>query len=423
MKRKSKKSAIAMMAALSTAIFLMHITASMNNRSVAWGDLDNKPEPIKSYSCRIIGMETDPNAVTQCYVSLEHGMRTDTFSNGKLTMRYYSLLEKELSLVIMPESKQYTRILLGEEQLESTRLKFDPKDMIRQVLLTEYTELGRDTINGIEVESIETTDPKYLGGIYDKIHIRLWVNTETQLPVRMETQTQQKWKEKTKVMSSVTDDFKWNVVFESDFFEPHIPDNYTLTAEIPKPATPNETDAIQGLKRFAKIANGKYPTDLDINTIVKERKNILSKTPYIPEPSPPTDLPTQEELEAELKTLKDYRGNFQEYKKEVEKYKKKLAKYSKVKQAWLPEWNNAMKDKESMGELITLNRPAIFYRYLTEQKKNPAYYGNKVTAKDSNLVLMRWKITDSQYRVIFGDLTAKDVSIEKLAELEKELLK
>jgi hypothetical protein len=34
---------------------------------------------------------------------------------------------------------------------------------------------------------------------------------------------------------------------------------------------------------------------------------------------------------------------------------------------------------------------------------------------------MRWKISDNEYRVIFGDLSTLDVSAEKLAELEKLL--
>jgi hypothetical protein len=33
-------------------------------------------------------------------------------------------------------------------------------------------------------------------------------------------------------------------------------------------------------------------------------------------------------------------------------------------------------------------------------------------------VLLRWKISDDQYRVIFGDLSAMNVTAEQLAELE-----
>jgi hypothetical protein len=51
------------------------------------------------------------------------------------------------------------------------------------------------------------------------------------------------------------------------------------------------------------------------------------------------------------------------------------------------------------------------------------YYGNVVTPKDADKVLMRWKLSDNEYRVIFGDLHAETVSPERLAELEKSLPK
>jgi hypothetical protein len=59
---------------------------------------------------------------------------------------------------------------------------------------------------------------------------------------------------------------------------------------------------------------------------------------------------------------------------------------------------------------------------LIQDKKEPAYYGDTVTVQDVQKVLLRWKISDDQYRVIFGDLSTMDVSTEKLAELEKSSL-
>jgi hypothetical protein len=55
--------------------------------------------------------------------------------------------------------------------------------------------------------------------------------------------------------------------------------------------------------------------------------------------------------------------------------------------------------------------------------KDPAYYGKTVTPKDVDKVLMRWKVSDNEYRVIYGDLHAETVTPEKLAELEKALPK
>jgi hypothetical protein len=68
-----------------------------------------------------------------------------------------------------------------------------------------------------------------------------------------------------------------------------------------------------------------------------------------------------------------------------------------------------------------LRRLIWFYVRLAQDKKNPAYYGKTVTPEDAEKVLLRWKASDTEYRVIFGDLRAETVSPERLAELEKVL--
>jgi hypothetical protein len=71
-----------------------------------------------------------------------------------------------------------------------------------------------------------------------------------------------------------------------------------------------------------------------------------------------------------------------------------------------------------MQEMINVQMACVFYGQLVSEDKDPAYYGDKVTAEFGHAVLMRWKIDEGQYKVIFGDLTTEDVSPEQLAELE-----
>ncbi len=84
--------------------------------------------------------------------------------------------------------------------------------------------------------------------------------------------------------------------------------------------------------------------------------------------------------------------------------------------------NRITKD-EQMKKTMEMMRPVqslgMFYIMLVQDKKEPAYYGDTVTVQDVEKVLLRWKISDNQYRVIFGDLSALDVSTEELAELEE----
>ncbi len=42
----------------------------------------------------------------------------------------------------------------------------------------------------------------------------------------------------------------------------------------------------------------------------------------------------------------------------------------------------------------------MFFGGLASEDKDPAYYGDTVTAADVDKVLLRWNLDDGQYRVI-----------------------
>jgi hypothetical protein len=91
----------------------------------------------------------------------------------------------------------------------------------------------------------------------------------------------------------------------------------------------------------------------------------------------------------------------------------------------LAEETEQMTNDEKIKKAMELMRPVqslgMFYMTLVQDRKEPAYYGELVGPDDADLVLLRWKISDGQYRVIYGDLTAENVSTERLAELEAAL--
>jgi thioredoxin-related protein len=77
------------------------------------------------------------------------------------------------------------------------------------------------------------------------------------------------------------------------------------------------------------------------------------------------------------------------------------------------------KKEEKMRQIIVATKPTcLFFNRLVKEGKDVAYYGDTVLAGDVDAVLVRWKISDNEYRVVFGDLTTKDVSAEDLAQLE-----
>jgi outer membrane lipoprotein-sorting protein len=161
--------------------------------------------------------------------------------------------------------------------------------------------------------------------------------------------------------------------------EPVIPEEFTaIPTEGMKMPGMSEEAALEGLKFFAEFI-GQYPKKLNLMDLMQD-----------------------------FMVLKDSE-NLTDTGMKLQKEMNRMQKDERVKKAM-----EMMRPVQSLG---------MFYMTLIQDKKEPAYYGDTVTVQDVERVLMRWKISDDQYRVIFGDLSTLDVSTEKLAELEKSSLK
>jgi hypothetical protein len=71
--------------------------------------------------------------------------------------------------------------------------------------------------------------------------------------------------------------------------------------------------------------------------------------------------------------------------------------------------------------MMRLTSLSTFHLTLAHQGKEPVYHGNAVMPKAIELPLMRWKVSGTEYRVIFGDLRAATVTAQTLADLEAAL--
>lgn len=120
----------------------------------------------------------------------------------------------------------------------------------------------------------------------------------------------------------------------------------------------SEEDLIAGLKAFADLSGGRYPRKLDAKSTMKETDGLGADV------------------------LRDT---------------SKEAREQKIQDIFFA---------------------TAFHDKLVREKKDVTYHGDAVTARDGDEVLMRWKIADGKYRVVFGDLTAKDVTPDELKRLE-----
>jgi outer membrane lipoprotein-sorting protein len=321
-------------------------------------------------------------------ISTEYGMKIDmdmnTVVNGagqKMRQLMYVLPNEGKIYMIMPEQKQYMQMEFDESMLAKIRKQSnDPRDMLKQILNSKYTDIGKSEIDGVEVEGFQTTDPVFAGGMMEDVNAILWVDRTTELPVR--TEMNMKMNEQTQMKVELYD-YQWDAQVNADEFKPIIPQDYTtiLPGGYKMPSA-SEDGAIEGL-RFCEKLLGRYPQKIDM-------MNLMNEIVAIKDINNPTEavLKLREELKADMNNLPD-----------EEKARKIL---------------DIMRPVQSLG---------MFHMTLVQDKKEPAYYGESVTPGDANKVLLRWKVSDNEYRVVFGDLGAETVTADELAELEASIPK
>jgi hypothetical protein len=358
---------------------------------IALADVLARIEQVKAYrfkwSMKLTGEDPNKTYYEQRATSLtsqEHGSKIkieqlDPNGGESMFREVYFLPQKKTFIVIWPKQKKYRRQELDDAGIERIQKGFfttDPLAFLKKILKTKYESLGRATIDGIEVEGFQTTDPNWPGNDPNSrvnANKKMWVDVKTRLPVRFEFEAvgdKNHWR-------IVEHDYQWDVSVDAAEFEPPvIPDDYTGTV-IKLPAITEET-AIQGLKIWVELL-GKYP---DPEIITPFRVTVLRSA------LEKSESPAAMRLKEEIKGLTD------------------------------DEINNKLVDF-----LMPIRGLGRFYRWLQFDKKDPAYYGQTVTPKDTDKVLMRWKVSDNEYRVIYGDLRVETVTPEKLAELEAALPK
>lgn len=348
---------------------------------IALADVLTRIEQVTAYMYKMHWTETKQQKTSEVtstvLVSQDNGIkmiqtRVDPNSGESRNDEIYLLSRENTLLIVLHQEKNFYRIKWEDTEEDYYKEKYNnPHTIIKEILNCSHISLGQSVIDGRTVEGFQTTDLTYKGGFFgrsdmivggfEKVDVKLWVNVETFLPIRFEEDIITKGGMHT---HEVSYDFRWNVVVNADDFIPNITEDYNSPqGDWNIPAT-NEENVIKGLGIFADYA-GNYPAVLDSEILKKEAKKYLESGHV-----------SYEELSEDEKT-----------------------KYN--------------------SELFTMLMSVAFYNDLIEENKDPVYNGRTITPKDTDKVLMRWKVMDNEYRVIFGDLSVKTVTAEELADLEK----
>jgi len=341
------------------------------SQGVTWGNVFEKLEQVNTVIYRNrLTMYDMPGAPgggpikrdNKITYSTGHGMLVETFAEGKLLSKSYALLDEEALVSVIYPNKQYTRINFTEEVFEEfCRSNGDPKKMVSNFTEYEYTELGRKTIDGVKAEGIESRDPRFAKGIMGDVVARLWVDVKAEWPVKITIEVRGKNDEKQ--MDVILDNFQWNVAIDPAEFEVQIPPGFEMAANVDMARLESGEAVVDGLRLFAELTDGKFPSDLIVGNLF-------------------------EEIAAALENFEAQGGQLDS------------------------------SNRQLTENMLNLRMIGHFYGGIKEHGADPAYYGDTVNIQDTDKVLMRWKMSDDKYRVIFGDLHIEDVSAEKLAQLE-----
>jgi len=391
---KSPITKLAVAAAIIIACVIVLSLWRSTGSGIVLADVIERIEQVKSFRCKISFKENVQIAQDKRYqfevrstflLSREYGCKinAETPDQNGGWMPYadtYISDEKKLCVVIAHTERKYVREELddyAETQGNQEEDWSDPSTILKAIMDCKYENLGRSTIDGVEVVGFRTTDPNcrtpWIRYSNPQVDVKLWVDVKTRLPVRGEEFSSSVDESgNTQSKHQVAHDFEWNVpVTAAEFDPPPVPNSYAV---LNVPRLNSEETAIQGLRHCVELF-GNYLESISDDAGATGRIFFAFEK---------SETPTALRLKEEIKGLTEDE------------------KLDRVTDAADP-----------------IYRLIWFYIGLVQQKKDPAYYGKTVTPKDADKVLLRWKVSDKKYRVIYGDLRAETITPEKLAELEK----
>jgi outer membrane lipoprotein-sorting protein len=198
---------------------------------VAWAAIPDRVKAIDTFMFRLtisVQKKEDTSVADKhggqftFYLSEQYGFRMDIGGDGT-TVSWYVPPAADTITMVIPAEKKWSKSPLPPEQRGKMPEQYeDPADYLQRFLARPHKELGRSVIDGVEAEGIEVQDPPLERGKLAHGVGRLWVDVQTELPVRIEIEGTADGKIVRWLM-----EFQWSTAVSASVFEPNIPGDYT----------------------------------------------------------------------------------------------------------------------------------------------------------------------------------------------------
>jgi outer membrane lipoprotein-sorting protein len=259
-------------------------------------------------------------------------------------------------IMIFHQVKKYTRYPTRKTNVYSSTS--DKLENLGSFLGKADQSLGTKEIGGKKAEGFKI-DMKKMGSVSRGGGMaEIWIDVKSNLPLLVRYEL---FRPLGRSSSTLYTDIQWNIDLEEKLFDATPPEGYTDDTLKPPTLEEQALKITEALRIYAEASGGIYPgkTIYDSTGITEDLCKMLGLAKF----------PAGEKEGNAGKAQKAYRG---------------FDQISKID----------------------------YYN------QDFAYFGTSVKSGDKEKVLLRWKLDDGQYEVIFGDLRAETVTAEKLHELE-----
>jgi outer membrane lipoprotein-sorting protein len=218
-------------------------------------------------------------------------------------------------------------------------------------------DLGAKKINGKSARGFQIEAKKIDPDAYSG-SVEIWVDTDSELPVFV--RYEMKMREISATMQM--EDFQWNIDLDSKLFESTPPERYAEVTREPSPLNNQVREITKALETFAEFSGGHYPrVKMVYGDVTRDELIRLSGVPWPPTP--------------------------------------------------------AQLNNEKVGKINGSLMGFALLNTILRENPDAGYYGKTVGPADGNRVLLRWKLDDGQYQVVFGDLHSEIATAKRLLGL------
>lgn len=358
--RVGARATIGMISAAACIGFVVLLMTFAGGKS-AFATAIGRFQQAKTIVCRITTTAPVPGATMTfqqtgklCF-SAEYGSRTELLMNGIPMLVQYTPLQGPTTYVT-PLSRTYT--VTDTKAVDEGRDRGNAPDAFILALSKlkgeASRELGRNNLEGVEVLGYEIPGQILGLGHAEGVRSELWIDAKTYLPVRYVADIPMPQLGGT--MRMVYDQFEWDTPLDPKVFVPEIAGYTRLDAKTP---VADEAALIKGLGNYAELA-GKYPPTMDPMSLS-------------------TDLASAIGARVASAMIRGEKG---------------------------PDQQTLMQKSAEIASGL------LFYQKLTSEGHSPEYSGKTVKPGQADAVLLRWKLTDGQWRVIYGDLRVETIEAQ-----------